>query len=157
MENVRVLSVSIFDHWLTEKEASDCEIMNYSTAVENHVLDKYLIGENKFINLYASLGDKAICYLDNERKNVLLTNSVEFKSYLIKGLREKQFHLHHIIYPTKDITIRGGYDRTDLFILDERINICDVSILYEAVSLNGLFILEDTVMDYKEYVKSCEE
>ena len=42
--------------------------MNYSTTVENHTLDKYLIGENKFINLYASLGDKAICYLDNEKK-----------------------------------------------------------------------------------------
>lgn len=150
MENIRVLTVSIFDHWLTEKEASDCKIMNYSTAVETNALDKYLIGENDFINLYVSLGDKAICHLDNERENVLLTNSLEFKSYLIKGLREKQFHFHHIIYPTKGITIKGGYDRTDIFLLDADDITCDISSLYDKIKINNLFILEDVIMKYQE-------
>lgn len=157
MKNIRVIKVSIFDHWLTEAEANDCKVMNYLTAIEANSLDEYLVGERRFINLYLSLGDKCICYLDNERKTILLTSSAEFNSYLIEGLRESQFHLHKIIYPDTGITIEGGYDRTDIFILDEHIDSCDVSTLYEAIRINGLFILEDTVMKYEEYIRLCEE
>lgn len=157
MKNIRVIRVSIFDHWLTETEANDCKVMNYLTAIEENSLDEYLVGERSFVNLYLSLGDKCICYLDNERKTILLTSSSEFNSYLIEGLREMQFHRHHMIYPEKGITIRGGYDRTDTLILNEDSNICDKSSIYDEIEKNGLFILEDIAMNYEQYIKLCEE
>lgn len=43
-----VIYISIFDHWLSEVEADQSNIMCYNIALKNNSLDEYLDGEEKF-------------------------------------------------------------------------------------------------------------
>ncbi|WP_019671799.1 hypothetical protein [Psychrobacter lutiphocae] len=149
MNSFRVLVISVFNHWLTEKEASDSLTICYKVAVRNNALKQYFIEENKFINFYKSLGSEAFCFNGNNRIK-LSTDSIEFKEYLISGLREDNFNLHHISFITSPIIVKGGYDRTDSIIVDGNEDEL-IRRIYNLVASNGLYVLEDVVINEFEY------
>ena len=74
MKNIRVLTISIFDHWLTKKEASDCKYTNHSTASKSDSMAMYLRGENHFIILYKSLDSEYVCHIGYSKEKLLSTN-----------------------------------------------------------------------------------
>lgn len=43
-----VCYLSCFDHWLTETEADDCQILTFDIAKDNKKIDEYLKGEKDF-------------------------------------------------------------------------------------------------------------
>ena len=46
---------SLFDHWLSEEEAEASRVMFYSQALDEGLLEEYLVGERRFLALYLSL------------------------------------------------------------------------------------------------------
>lgn len=61
-----VISISIFDHWLSEVEADQSNIICYDISLKNNSLDEYLNGEEKFLNFYYQLFDE-YSFKDNKK------------------------------------------------------------------------------------------
>ena len=108
--------ISIFDHWLDEKEADSCGYLTYSLAKNNHCLEKYFEGEHNFLKLYTSLSE-IVHYLDGETYKKVNVYSIEFKEVLLSSLREKRMSLFDLYYPELSLRVMGGYDRTDNFFI----------------------------------------
>lgn len=144
-----VLFVSIFDHWLTEIEADECKFLNYDIACENNNIDKYIEGENIFLNFYKNLDSKAKLIID-EKEIILNTSSNEFIERLKDGLREKYFL--KICYEKYKMEVQCGYDRTDtFFITEESIN----QGILDIITKSSLYVLDK--IDYFSYVKLQNE
>ncbi len=145
-----VVTISIFNHWLSETEALQCKVMSYDIALDNNSYSEYLMGERNYVNLYQSISDSVIC---NYRKNgiAINTNSETFKSYIIDGLRKEDFH---ILYPSENIRVIGGYDRTDTIILNNDEN--KLSFLWKLIETNNLFVLNTTFMNKLELLEFLE-
>ncbi|XRY84193.1 hypothetical protein ACPF64_00025, partial (plasmid) [Acinetobacter sp. KB005] len=77
-----VISISIFDHWLSEVEADQSNIICYDISLKNNSLDKYLNGEEKFLNFYYQLFDE-YSFKDNKK-----IDFDEYKATVIQSLRE---------------------------------------------------------------------
>ncbi len=43
--NIALMSISVFDHWLSEEEAGSCRFMNFKVALGQDAEDDYIIGE----------------------------------------------------------------------------------------------------------------
>lgn len=129
--------ISIFDHWLTDDEANNCNILNYETSVQAEANLDYLLGENKFIHFYRSLSDTVVCKIGDAFKT-LKTDSDEFKIILINSLREDNLKFFDMFYPKIKVRFKGGFDRTDqFFIIDET----DFPLIKENIEINKLNIL----------------
>lgn len=131
-----IWSVSIFDHFLSKEESDDCQIFNYLLAKEQGAIDKYLTGENNFINLYSSIADEVIIIDYNIADKLIQTNSAEFIEFITKGLRKESFFLK---YTNKNILVQGGYDRTDIWYINENSH---TETLENLIKDNNLFLLE---------------
>lgn len=129
--------ISVFDHWLTDDEANNCNILNYELSVQADANLDYLLGEKKFIHFYQSLSNTVICKVGNNIKT-LKTDSDEFKSVLISSLREDNLKFFDMFYPKIKVRFKGGFDRTDEFFL---VNETDFSLVKENIEVNNLFIL----------------
>jgi uncharacterized protein YlzI (FlbEa/FlbD family) len=146
IKSKEVLFISIFDHWLNENEADECKYLNYDIACDNNALEKYMIGENIFINFYRNLESKAILII-NDKKIIVDTSSNEFINRLQDGLRERIFL--KIYYETYQMEVQCGYDRTDTLILTE--DSINRGIL-DVIEKSPLYILDK--MDYLSYMKA---
>jgi len=136
-KGIPTLHVSVFDHWLSEDEAESNEIINYETAVSHDRFDEYLKGEEKFSKLYALLSrDGVVCsipppyrFIDGFDANIA--------RIIVDSLREeRRFDMYFMAY---DVRIVGGFDRTDLFILNEK---SKVNKIMENITDCGLYILD---------------
>lgn len=136
--------ISIFDHWLDHLEADECKVLNYSIAKISDVLDKYLESEKKFINFYTSLSDQVYCFYKNSWQ-LFNTNSEEFEQILKKSLREERSDFFDIYYPNYSLRFKGGYDRTDMFLIEDVRFLSDLS---RVIEMNKLFII--SIQDYSE-------
>jgi len=106
-----VISISIFDHWLSEVESDQSNIICYDTSLKNNSLDEYLNGEEKFLKFYSQLFDE-YSFKDNKK-----IDFDEFKTTVIQSLREHR--LMDLYVQNGKIRLQGGFDRTDqLFLAD---------------------------------------
>lgn len=129
-------SISVFDHWLGEDEASENPLMSYSIASDSGVLEKYLEGEKEFLNFYSSLSDcGVICNRPGTLRKFESINS-ELEQIFVNSLREKR--LMDVYFIGSGVRVIGRYDRTDLIIADtpEQLN----SLRAKVVQF-GLFVL----------------
>ncbi|ENX08642.1 MULTISPECIES: hypothetical protein [Acinetobacter] len=135
-----VIYISIFDHWLSEVEADQSNIMCYNIALKNNSLDEYLDGEEKFLNFYSQIFDE---YSFKNNKKI---DFDEYKTTVIRSLREQL--LMDIYVQNGRIRLQGGFDRTDQLFL------ADASLLPEIMKkleTNKLHVLE--TMNYEDYLK----
>ncbi|MEZ2126796.1 MULTISPECIES: hypothetical protein [unclassified Sinorhizobium] len=111
------LNVSVFDHWLNEKEADDCDILAYKIAVNRGRENAYLSGEQQFLQLYRKLGEGGIVINVPGPLREIYNNCSEVDEIFKNSLREKK--LMDVFFPIYSVRVLGGYDRTDLFVLHD--------------------------------------
>lgn len=131
------LHVSVFDHWLSEDEAESNEIINYETAVSHDRINEYLKGEEKFSKLYALLSREGVICNIPPPYRFIDGFDVSITGLIVDSLREeRRFDMYFMAY---DVRIVGGFDRTDLFILNEKSKINKIR---ENITDCGLYILD---------------
>lgn len=135
-----VISISIFDHWLSEVEADQSNIICYDISLKNNSLDEYLNGEEKFLNFYYQLFDE---YYFKDNKKI---DFDEYKATVIQSLREQR--LMDIYIQNGRIRLQGGFDRTDQLFLANRSLIQDIM---KKLEISKLHVLE--IMSYEDYLK----
>lgn len=130
------LRISVFDHWLSEEEAASCCHISYAVALKNNCLDDYLQGEHKFLDFYEALATSGVFAVINDGIREFNLACEEFKRLVTNSLRESQMMDVYV----KSINARaiGGFDRTDLLLLEEKSRLDVIRVL---VSDCGLFIL----------------
>jgi len=136
-----VISISIFDHWLSEVEADQSNIICYDISLKNNSLDEYLNGEEKFLNFYYQIFDE-YSFKDNKK-----IDFDEYTATVIQSLREQR--LMDIYVQNGRIRLQGGFDRTDQLFLANRSLIPDI---IKKLEISKLHILE--IMSYEDYLKS---
>ena len=130
-----VISISIFDHWLSEVEADQSNIICYDISLKNNSLDEYLNGEEKFLNFYYQIFDE-YSFKDNKK-----IDFDEYTATVIQSLREQR--LMDIYVQNGRIRLQGGFDRTDQLFLANRSLIPDI---IKKLEISKLHILE--IMSY---------
>jgi uncharacterized protein YqkB len=135
-----VIYISIFDHWLSEVEADQSNIMCYNIALENNSLDEYLDGEEKFLNFYSQIFDE-YSFKDNKK-----IDFDEYKTTVIQSLREQR--LMDIYVQNGRIRLQGGFDRTDQLFLA---NASLIPEIMKKLEKSKLHVLE--TMNYEDYLK----
>ncbi|MDA3556126.1 hypothetical protein MKL42_01145 [Acinetobacter sp. AOR15_HL] len=135
-----VISISIFDHWLSEVEADQSNIICYDISLKNNSLDEYLNGEEKFLNFYYQLFDE-YSFKDNKK-----IDFDEYKATIIQSLREQR--LMDIYVQNRRIRLQGGFDRTDQLFLANRSLIPDIM---KKLEISKLHVLK--IMSYEDYLK----
>lgn len=135
-----VISISIFDHWLSEVEADQSNIICYDISLKNNSLDEYLNSEEKFLNFYYQLFDE-YSFKDNKK-----IDFDEYKTTVIQSLREHR--LMDMYVQNGRIRLQGGFDRTDQLFLANRSLIPDIM---KKLEISKLHVLE--TMSYENYLK----
>ncbi|MEH1709086.1 hypothetical protein V7G70_00295 [Acinetobacter pittii] len=135
-----VISISIFDHWLSEVEVDQSNIICYDISLKNNSLDEYLNGEEKFLNFYYQLFDE-YSFKDNKK-----IDFDEYKTMIIESLREQR--LMDIYVQNEKIRLQGGFDRTDQLFLANASLIPDIM---KKLEISKLHVLE--TMSYEDYLK----
>jgi len=135
-----VISISIFDHWLSEVEADQSNIICYEISLKNNSFDEYLNGEEKFLNFYYQLFDE-YSFKDNKK-----IDFDEYKTTVIQSLREHR--LMDMYVQNGRIRLQGGFDRTDQLFLANRSLIPDIM---KKLEISKLHVLE--TMSYENYLK----
>ena len=135
-----VIYISIFDHWLSEVEADQSNILCYNIALKNNNLDEYLDGEEKFLNFYSQIFDE-YSFKDNKK-----INFYEYKISVIQSLREQR--LMNIYVQNGRIRLQGGFDRTDQLFLA---NASLIPEIMKKLEKSKLHVLE--TMNYEDYLK----
>lgn len=140
IDNIKWLKVgyfSVFDHWLNDVEADNCNYLCYSLAKSSGSLNLYLKGEENFIKFYTSLSSEAWCFY-NGSWNFISTDSDDFKIIIKNSLREKDIKFFDIFYADYSLRVKGGFDRTDQFFISD---LKFLSKLEKNVQENNLYIL----------------
>lgn len=133
------VNISVFDHWLDSKEAEASKIMTYSIALESSQIDSYLKGEAKFVEIYKYLASEGVFAKQNEKIVFFDKVNSNFEKIITESLREKK--LMDIYFVGINARVIGGYDRTDLFLLNDKKLLPD---LRDLVNKVGLYILNSS-------------
>lgn len=132
------VAVSIFDHWLDVLEAEKSKIITYSIALQEERLKEYIEGENRFLKLYTELGAGGVVINRKGPPYQLEACSQKFRNILINSLREKR--LMDVYFLEMRLRIIGGYDRTDLLLLEDWKTF---PLLEKKIQESGLHILQN--------------
>ncbi|NUF32114.1 hypothetical protein HUN28_18190 [Acinetobacter oleivorans] len=135
-----VIYISIFDHWLSEVDADQSNIICYDISLKNNSLDEYLSGEEKFLNFYYKLFDE-YSFKDNKK-----IDFDEYKATIIQSLREQR--LMDIYVQNRRIRLQGGFDRADQLFLANTSLIPDIM---KKLEISKLHVLE--IIRYEDYLK----
>ncbi|MFV5548568.1 hypothetical protein VXQ35_10480 [Acinetobacter oleivorans] len=135
-----VIYISIFDHWLSEVDADQSNIICYDISLKNNSLDEYLGGEEKLLNFYSQLFDE-YSFKDNKK-----IDFDEYKTTVIQSLREHR--LMDLYVQNGKIRLQGGFDRTDQLFLADASMIPDIM---KKLEISKLHVLE--TISYENYLK----
>lgn len=107
------MSISVFDHRLTEVEAEESPIMFYQLAREEGAETEYLKGEKLWLDFYGELSraGAAITIPGSQRVVQVRAESGRLKRTIIDSLRERR--PMNVVFYTYPLRAIGGYDRTD--------------------------------------------
>ncbi len=136
LSKYRSVYISIFDHWLTEIEADNCNVLCYRIALDSNRLDEYKEGERKFLNFYQSLSMSGV--VCNRPRPIRMIDKIDstFEEALISSLREEKSM--DVYFLSCRARIIGRYDRTDLALLG---NDTDLVEFENKIREAGLFVL----------------
>lgn len=126
----RPLHVSVFDHWLSEDEAVACSVISRRVAEERGALDAYATGESRFLTLYHGMTLTGACDVGGPLSPVAAERIIR------ASLREEA--LMDIRFPELLVRVVGGWDRTDLFLLEPG---ADAAAIAARVTKAGLHLL----------------
>lgn len=132
---VRV-SISIFDHWLTEAEASESRITCYSQAVELNALDEYIDGEQRLMNFYHSVSEGGVVCNRPGPRRLISAHDPQLSDIFRSSLREQRFM--DVYFVSGRVRVVGGYDRTDTAFLESE---NELQSLREHAKKTGVFLL----------------
>ncbi|PWR23311.1 hypothetical protein [Zavarzinia compransoris] len=126
----RVLRVSVFDHWLSAEEAAECPVMNHALALRAGALDAYEAGEARFLALYDGMALTGVTDAQGPLCPATAARTIR------DSLREVT--LMDIRFPELALRAVGGWDRTDLLLLEPA---ADLDALTARIRRHGLFVL----------------
>lgn len=118
---LHICHISVFDHWLSEEEASKNPLMSYSIAIDAGASEEYFHGEQKFLKLYASLSAAGVLCNRPGPLQVFETFNFELERIFINSLREKRSM--DVYFKEACVRVIGRYDRTDLVIADSQMHL----------------------------------
>jgi hypothetical protein len=134
-QNIRYnhCSISVFDNWLTEDEASDDNAFSKFLKSEYEIrIKKFYLGIYKCTEVY--------CYFDlncGGRALLSFSSEQEFLDWVDLSIQERLFL--RLIIPELKVIINGGYDYTLPTFLTKD---ADISQLEKIVHDHGLYILK---------------
>lgn len=126
----RVRRVSVFDRWLSEAEAAACETMSFGIARRADALAQYVEGERRFLDFYHGMALTGVADCHGALSPVAAERIIR------ESLREAA--LMDIRFPELSIRAVGGWNRTDLLLLEPG---ADADALDARVRRHGLHIL----------------
>lgn len=112
--------ISIFDHWLNEKEAED-NIIIFQDIEEYMVSEKYkkyTQFENRFKKFYETLYQDTSVYIELYGRIFKFSNMEEYMSFVSLNIKEQLFT--RFIIPEFYIIVEGGYDLTHLIYIHRK-------------------------------------
>ena len=128
--------VSLFDHWLSDVEYAACRRLSFDMAVQAGLRDHYEREEQRFLTFYgAAFAAGVYCAGDGP-----LTWRPSWNADLIGVVRDslRERRLMDVYVPALRIRVMGGYDRTDLLLLDRYARRDDI---LQLIRSSGLFAL----------------
>lgn len=135
-----VKTLSIFDHWLSEEEASN-EIMAYISINEENK-NTYIERENRLLRFFEQLlrSISSYFFIEDEEgdsgKYYSFSSDEGLVDMVIKGIREEV--RFNILLPEIGVMICTGYDMTfDLYFLNSE----HYDAIFELAKSNDLFLL----------------
>jgi hypothetical protein len=131
-------NISLFNHWLSEKEFPETQVLSYAIAVEAGVLDEYVDGENKFLAFYTALAKDGIIINWPRPLRMIEANELELENIFIESLREHKFM--DVYFISARVRVIGGWDRTDLVLFESPTDMTNFKLEVERA---GLFLLTD--------------
>jgi hypothetical protein len=130
-------NVSVFDHWLTEDEASSCDIITFRSAMEANAETSYFEGERRFLNFYLALASNGVICNRPFHGKILSRDDLSLKSILLASLREQK--LMDVYFKGLRARVIGRYDRTDLVLVRDP---SDLEMVRIAAESFGLYLLQ---------------
>jgi hypothetical protein len=132
----KLISVSIFDHWLSAEEAENCPVMFYQLAIDRQAEKEYLAGEKCFLAFYNLLSSDGLVVHSDEQLTTITNSDPKFVDLVTDSLREGR--LMDVYFPAYEARALGGYDRTDLIIMD---NLSRQAEIEDLIEISGLYSL----------------
>jgi len=126
----RSLRISVFDHWLTEAEAAACPVINHAEALRQGALPAYEAGEARFLAFYDGMALTGVVGPEGPLCPATAARVIR------DSLREAA--LMDIRFPELALRVIGGWDRTDLLLLEP---LADAAALTTRILRHGLYIL----------------
>ncbi|GAB7126929.1 hypothetical protein JCM19000A_14360 [Silvimonas sp. JCM 19000] len=134
--NIALMSISVFDHWLSEEEAGSCRFMNFKVALGQDAEDDYIIGEKRFLDFYSSLAVDGVVLNSDAQPEFMRNDDCRLQTVFLESLREKR--LMDAYFVANQVRVVGGYDRTDLLILADQRYRAEIEVMAQNC---GLFVL----------------
>lgn len=128
--------VSVFDHWLTDDEASASNIITFEASVKNNAEMAYLDGERRFLDLYFSLACEGVVCNRPTHERTLFKEDKFLEDVLLKSLRERC--LMDVYFKNCQARVVGGYDRTDLILVRSESDLKRICIEVQKAGLHVL-------------------
>ncbi len=138
LKEYKFLTISIYDHFLDEKEADE-NLMSYVCIDSKDVdkLKKFYEIEKKYLNFFLEIYSKnEIIYFDIEKKDIFFNfkDIIEFKKICIENIREKK--LFNLSIPSKESLLIGSFDLNTIVYYKKNIKWIEVFL-----KKNGLFLI----------------
>lgn len=111
--------------------------MYYGLAVKTGSLATYAQGERRFLDFYLALASQGVLCRQDDTVRELAGDEPEFERILIDSLRENR--LMDVYFIRDRVRAIGGFDRTDLLILE---NAADLFLIRTYAAQAGLHILD---------------
>ncbi len=110
------VALSLFDHWLTEAEFVDCRRLSFDMAVESGMRAEYLKEEALFLDFYRKAFASGVYCATGPSMTWFPGWTDDLQAVVVASVRE--WRLMDVYCPSMRLRVMGGYDRTDLLLLE---------------------------------------
>jgi hypothetical protein len=110
------VALSLFDHWLTEAEFADCRRLSFDMAVQSGLRAEYMKEEERFLDFYRTAFAAGVYCAAGPAMTWFPAWNDDLRGVVVASLRE--WRLMDVYCPSLRLRAMGGYDRTDLLLLE---------------------------------------
>ena len=110
------VALSLFDHWLTEAEFVDCQKLSFDMAVQSGPRAEYMKEEARFLDFYRTAFAAGVYCAIGPAMTWFPTWTDDLRGVVVASLRE--WRPMDVYCPSLRLRVMGGYDRTDLLLLE---------------------------------------
>lgn len=139
-----IKSFSVFDHWLSEEEYCNIDVLYYQEHFDNiESLEKYQKFEERFMSFYMNLYSRTKLYGRFSHSYgpaaIIEFDSIEeYKSHVLMSIRQQLFL--RIIVPEYFTVVAGNFDLTHIS-FTRKTEPESAAIMEKIITDSGLFIL----------------